>query len=232
MIGGGGVAADVLEQRYIRGDSRFRQESLGDVGLHGPALEYLNDHSQAPDERVPIELAVEIVGPDGRSLVGIGAGDVNRTHGLRPALVDHRGHGRHRHGTNAPFLVVKGGAGSEMNLHVGCIKAVARVPETAHRGRSGGQWSAAQHQPFQACHADPPALHLAVDRLLRKGSIHGLGEQMILQILPNLRQVMDELYAELAQPLPVPDPGQLQELRRVDGAAGQDHFPGGDPRCG
>ena len=113
-----------------------------------------------------------------------------------------------------------------MNLHVGGVEAVTRVPEAADRSRSGGQRSTPEHEPFQGGNADPPPLHLPVDRLLGMSPVNRLGQKVILEVLADLGQVTDDLDAEPPQPLAVPDSGQLEELRRVDRAAGQDDFPG------
>ena len=53
------------------------------------------------------------------------------------------------------------------------------------------------------------------------------GRVMVLQALPDARQMVHDRHAELADMLLRPDAGQHQQLRRVDGAAAQDDFARG-----
>ena len=46
---------------------------------------------------------------------------------------------------------------------------------------------------------------------------------MILQMLAHIRCVMHHVNAESSQTLTVPDPGHLQQLRRGNSTAGQNH---------
>jgi hypothetical protein len=48
--------------------------------------------------------------------------------------------------------------------------------------------------------------------------------EVILQVLADPRQIVDHYDAVLLQQLPRPDPGKLQQLRRVDRAARQQHL--------
>ena len=45
---------------------------------------------------------------------------------------------------------------------------------------------------------------------------------MVLQALADAGQVMEDVDADLAEMLGVADTGQLQQVRRVDGAAAED----------
>src|SRR5262249_17866301 len=48
--------------------------------------------------------------------------------------------------------------------------------------------------------------------------------QMILQIRADAGHIGDHLDAEIAQDLRWPEAGELQQLRRIECAAGDDHF--------
>ena len=51
---------------------------------------------------------------------------------------------------------------------------------------------------------------------------------MILEVLADARQVGDDLDAERAEVVGSSDPGELEELRRVERATAQDHLAGTD----
>ena len=50
------------------------------------------------------------------------------------------------------------------------------------------------------------------------------GEEMVLQILADPGQRMGDRYADPAEVVGITDPGQLQQMRRADRAARQDHL--------
>ena len=50
--------------------------------------------------------------------------------------------------------------------------------------------------------------------------------EVVLEVLPDARQVVTRVDADRAQLPGVTDPGQLQQLRRVERAATQDHLTG------
>ncbi len=49
-------------------------------------------------------------------------------------------------------------------------------------------------------------------------------QEMVLQILADPGQRVRDRYADAAEMVGVADPGQLQDMRRADRAAGQDHL--------
>ena len=48
--------------------------------------------------------------------------------------------------------------------------------------------------------------------------------EVVLEVLPDAGQVLDDLDPEPRRMVAVPDPGQLEHLRRVDRATGEDHL--------
>ena len=55
--------------------------------------------------------------------------------------------------------------------------------------------------------------------------------EVVLQVAADGRQVVDDVDAERSQVLGVADARQLQQLRRVEGAAAQDHLAGARRVC-
>ena len=53
--------------------------------------------------------------------------------------------------------------------------------------------------------------------------------EVVLQVLADARQVVDDVDAERLELAGVADPGELEQLRRVDRAAAEDHLAGLDP---
>jgi hypothetical protein len=50
------------------------------------------------------------------------------------------------------------------------------------------------------------------------------GDVVVLKVLPDPRQSVMNRYADAVQVLGRADPRELQDMRRVDGAGGEDHF--------
>ena len=65
------------------------------------------------------------------------------------------------------------------------------------------------------------------DRLLR--AVLDVDLEVILQVLADARQVVDDVDAERLELAGVADAGELEQLRRVDRAAAEDHLAGLDP---
>jgi hypothetical protein len=64
------------------------------------------------------------------------------------------------------------------------------------------------------------------DRLL--GGVLDVDLEVVLQVLADAGQVVHDVDAERLEVVRVADAGELQQLRRVDRAAAQDHLAGGD----
>ena len=86
---------------------------------------------------------------------------------------------------------------------------------------------------FQRLAEETRALGQLVDRHRARLQPIGVGDDIVvLQILADARQVGDHRYALLAQQIGRPDAGKLQQLRRVDRPAAENHLGRGLGRLG
>ena len=112
---------------------------------------------------------------------------------------------------------------AEHELDVGHRELRPRLDEGVQPARHHGAGSGAEE--VGADHAARHAVetHLAVERAGALRAKHDQHGEMILQVLAD-RQVDDGLDTVLAQMRGRTDAGEHQQLRRVEGAAGDDHL--------
>ena len=121
----------------------------------------------------------------------------------------------HNHLSCWGYLVRRGVA---EQLDVRRVKVRVRPHKAAdlidrHRKRSAPR----HHIPRPGSHTPKGVAKDVIQRLLRGAELVG-HSQMVLQSLPHLRQVMAHCDPLRLQQLRWPDAGQLQKLRRIDGA--------------
>src|SRR5665213_234701 len=164
----------------------------------------------------------QMVRPDRRTGIRIGAVDAVLAAALGPQVGDRGGEGRERVAGIAELVEAQ-------RLHVIFeIRRLARriaLGETSELRRRHGQ-RAALHQEILQAHAD--AADQAIGAFVQRACVLNLVDradlQMILQILADARQLMRDADAERLQQLARADARYLHELRRADRARGQDHL--------
>ena len=118
-----------------------------------------------------------------------------------------------------------GAEDDEMHLHVGCRDRRTGAEKSAGIARADGQQALAEQDVAQAPDKTlPPAVDDVVhgDRL--GAAILEAHLEMILQIRADAGMIGNDGDAVLAQKLRGADAGELQNLRRVDRAGGEDHL--------
>ena len=124
----------------------------------------------------------------------------------------------------AAGIATRHAVGPEGGLQVGRRSLRPRAEESAGIG-AGGQRPLAEQGVFEG-HADllRQARHHVVVRHRLPAAEHHAGAEMVLQVFTDAGQVADHRKAEHLQLRPGPDPGQLEDLGRIERAAGDDHF--------
>jgi hypothetical protein len=121
-------------------------------------------------------------------------------------------------------------AGRMWNWMSGPARVGTRLAEGGDMGGRQGQQALALEQVFQRLARQAAALALLVDRHdAGLQPIAHAGDIVVLQVLADAGQVWTTAIPCSAQQLARTDAGQLQQLRRVDRPAGQDHL---GPRLG
>ena len=128
--------------------------------------------------------------------------------------------------------VIGGRDGQEVILQIGMLDAGMAADEAAGLEMVGGARAAAEEGPL---HADQElaqrALHHGIEGDRLQAGVLDIGLEMVLQVLPDAGQVLDHRDLELPQMIGGTDARQHQDLRRIDGAARDDHLaPGAGDR--
>ena len=79
---------------------------------------------------------------------------------------------------------------------------------------------------WKPTHGPVPPLHRGCDRDRLRRRVLDVHLEMVLEVLPDARQVVDDVDAEGRELVRVADPRELEELRRVDRPAAEDHLAG------
>ena len=113
----------------------------------------------------------------------------------------------------------------KMELDVRIADARARADEAARLEMVRCAKPAPAHEPLQPDQPsrEQPRMAVERDRLLR-GHLE-IELEMVLQVLADSRPVGDDVDPERSELRRRSDARQLQELRRIDRAAAQDHLP-------
>ena len=114
----------------------------------------------------------------------------------------------------------------EHQVRVGDVLVAAR--EAAALEVVGGAEAAAVDQPLvgDAGPGPPAQAGRDRDRLLR--GVLDVDLEVVLEVLADAGRVVDDVDAEAGEELLVADAGELEQLRRVDRAAAEDHLAGVD----
>ena len=170
---------------------------------------------------LPILVGRQVVEPERRVHPGIGAHDLHRP----PRVRVHRSDvhlvavvpGRSR-------PVVANGDGQEVEHQVRIGDLVVAPDEAARLEMVRGPEARTEEQPLGPDERLPPQLQARGDRHgLRAGMLH-VDLEVILEMLADPGNVLHHVDAQRAELVRVADPRELQDLRRVDGAAAQDHL--------
>ncbi len=158
---------------------------------------------------------------------GIGGGRLDVARALRPELRDAQRHARHaiefRRAVAAGHVACR----REVELHVGRREARPRLEVAAGMAGRRRQQALAREGIAQNLAHQPQAAALLVQRaraLDQRRDAHGV---VVAEVAADARQGMLHRHADLAQIVGIADARDLQELRRVDGAATQDHVAAG-----
>ena len=112
----------------------------------------------------------------------------------------------------------------EVELDVRPFELVAAADEAAGLELVAGTDAAAEEQPLGANRRLVPPLERRVQRYRLQALELQVHLQMVLQVLADAGQLLHQRDAELLQQRTRANPRALQDLRRGDGAAAQQHF--------
>src|SRR3984957_17958118 len=176
----------------------------------------------AGDNDAAIKLGGEIVGLDDRLRKRIGRADADIAAAFGALLPGGDRHARQifQRALHA-FLVTRR---RERQLQVGAFGGLAGMPEAIDHGRRQRQQAAPGRRPFDGFADQIEAAPALVDGLDVLDARDRARRVVILQALADAGQRMTHLDAVRSQQLRRTDAGQLQKLRRVIGAAGQNHL--------
>jgi hypothetical protein len=114
--------------------------------------------------------------------------------------------------------------GQEVELQVRMLDAGLGADEAAGLQVRGGADALAGQEPLHAAHRHAVRLGISVERDRLGAVLLDIHLQVLLEILPDAGQVVLHRDAGLLQMVRRADTRQHEQLRRVDGAAGQDYF--------
>jgi hypothetical protein len=101
---------------------------------------------------------------------------------------------------------------------------VVRADEAAALEVVRGAGPAAEEEPAEEDARPVAPLHRRRDRDGLRGAVLDVDLEVVLEVLADPRQVVDDVDPERAQLVRVADARELQQLRRVDRAAAEDHL--------
>ena len=115
----------------------------------------------------------------------------------------------------------------EHEVRVGDLVVAADEPARLEVVRRAGP--GAEEEPLEADERLPVPLQRRRDRDGLLGAVLDVDLEVVLQVLADAREVVDDVDPERLELARVADAGELQQLRRVDRAAAEDHLAGLDP---
>ena len=222
-----GVALDGGAGKNLRAAVRIERRG----GQHAARRAHAVDH------RLQVGALGEVVRVDQRRRARIGAaqGDVAAAGGAQRAGVQRvavapQGEGSAAQGAR---VAIEAGGG-EMKLQVGQPLLRAAPDEAARLGRVAGERAGAVRQVVvQALELGRQGAHRQAERYRQAAAVHHQHVEVILQVAADAGQRVAQRDAVARQLLRLADPGEHQQLRRIDGASRQQHFAaGGDARHG
>ena len=120
----------------------------------------------------------------------------------------------------------------QQQLDVGQRDIVARFQEGGHAARHVGRETLAEEIGFRQFAADPVGPHHVVEGRRFLAPVHQDGRGVVLQVPPDAGQVELDVDRQRLQVGRRPDAGELQQLRRVDHPAAEQHLPLGTGHAG
>ena len=228
MIGAFDVRANEGVDRRVVGDVRTGLDLTPGVGRHRRLGEDLARQAHACAHLGPIVRMAHIIEADRRLVDRIGAAQADMAAALRSHRPDMRLEavaGRERRS------VVADRQRQEVILDVRIGDPGTAADEAAAFEMIGRTQSAFPEQPARADQRLSQRIHRRIEGDRKFGFDLEIEFQMVLQILANARKIVDRRNAMRAQFVGRADPRQLQQLRRIDRPACQDHLtPGVDDR--
>jgi hypothetical protein len=215
MVEGRHAGPDVLQEVGVGADVRAgRQLALADL-RHRPGRHELPGHLQPSGQRPGVPGVGQVTGIDGRPVPGIGAAQPD------PAPAGHVDEAdKHRHralrGIGQALVLELGGQYVQLQVRGG--------QPGFGVGEAAGLRHVARHR---AAVRQLPAQRVRVAALLPQAAEPGRGpddgqHRMVAEVAADPRAVGPHVDAHLDQVVGRADAGQHQQLRAVDGAAGQD----------
>src|SRR5262245_7838404 len=176
----------------------------------------------AADHRPLIDLVRQVVWLDRRIDEDVGRFRPHVSNALGPMLPDTAAHARIvvEHADEA-FLVARR---RKHHLEVGAADVRIRLPEAVAKRRAHADHAGSPGDPAQHLADQRSAAGDFVDGLRILRTRHEADRAMVAEIFADRRQIMDDLDAEALQQAAAADAGELQEARRIDGAAADDHL--------
>ena len=225
MVGGRTAPAGEIQQFIITRHRRAGQYLAGEVARHRRCGHQTACQFERGQQHPLIPWVGQIVGLDQRRIRRVGRAQANVATAFRALLAraaTHAGEIIQRIGTT--LLVA---AGREQHLDIAALQLRPRFPVHMDQRRAERDDAGPPGQPARDFHAESPTARAFIERdRVARARNHAHGE-VVAQVLAHPGQVLQHLDAELPQLLRRPDAGQLQQLRRVEGACTDDHFAAG-----
>ena len=224
VVDGLAVTARGVEQFRIGLELRPRHVLRNNVRRQRGRLRDAARDLYAADRHRMVALVRQVVRVDRGIAQRVGRLDLDAAPAVRAQLADRGSEGRE---FVRAFARLVGAQRLHVKLDVGPGDVGPGAGEDGDLARRQRQRAGAVEGVL---HADPQPPEVAVD-LVVQGSLAGLEHQpylqVVLQVFADAGQGMDHRHTDPREQLCRTDAGTLQQLRRTDGACGQDHFRGG-----
>ena len=164
----------------------------------------------------------EVVGLERRAHERVGRLRHDRAAALGPGDADRDGHAGLALQRAELVLVVA--RRREQQLDVGARQALAAAGERLRARHAEGQRAAPRRQPARDLARQPQPARQLVDRHRVPDPVRDADRVVVGQVGADARQIVHHRHADRLQMRARPDARHLQQVRRVDGAARQDHL--------
>ena len=221
----GAVFADEGEHCVIGLHVEAGSVLVEDIGREAGRASQLARHADAAHHRRLIFLGREIVEEHRGRGARVGRAQAHFAATGRPQLAD--GHREAREVVRRAGRHVRAD-GAEVELDIRALHAVDGAREQSAELDAGGHGPRLQQQPLQAdAGAAPHGAQSVVGGDWLAALVHEARLQMVLQVAPDLGQVVEHLDAVARKLLAVADAREHQDLRRLQSARAQHHFARG-----
>jgi len=110
-----------------------------------------------------------------------------------------------------------------MEHEVGVLDVIVAAGESPTFEVVGGSWSPPE-KPLQPDERTPPPGQIGRDRHRLERPVLDIHLEMVLEVLADAGEMVDGLDPDRTEMVGVTDPGELEELRRIERTSAQDDF--------